>query len=125
MDKLLLYMNPPGDVRLEVLIEREMIWLTRMGIAELFGVRRAAISKHLGNIFESGELEEVSVVSILETTAADRGANCTRFLDLRAILSIGHRLKSNYATVLHLDRLALRTHFEFSTLNESIIEANG
>lgn len=118
MDKLLLNMNPPGDVRLEVLNVREAIF-------KLFGGGMAAITKHWKNNFECGELEEFSVVSKMETTAADLGTNCTRFLDLRAILSPGFRLKSNHANFRNLGGLALRALFEFSNLNESIIEANG
>ncbi len=69
--EILLYTTPAGGVRLEVYIAHETVWLTQKAIAELFGVQRPAITKHLKNIFESGELAPISVSSILEHTAAD------------------------------------------------------
>lgn len=67
----LLYTAPDGKVKVEVLLNEETVWLTQKAIAALFGVQVPAISKHLKNIFESGELQEDSVISILETTAED------------------------------------------------------
>lgn len=67
----LLYTSPDGKVKVEVILNNETVWLTQKAIAQLFGVQVPAISKHLKNIFESGELEENSVISILETTAGD------------------------------------------------------
>ena len=67
----LLYTAPEGKVKVEVFLNNETVWLTRKAISALFGVQVPAISKHLKNIFESGELQEDSVVSILETTAED------------------------------------------------------
>jgi hypothetical protein len=66
--EILLYQTPAGDVRVECLFQDETIWLTQKAIAALFGVGVPAISKHLKNIFESGELLEEVVVSILEIT---------------------------------------------------------
>lgn len=62
---------PDSTVSLEVRVEDETVWLTQQQIADLFGTKRPAITKHLSNIFQSGELEENSVCSILERTAAD------------------------------------------------------
>ena len=67
----LLYTAPEGKVKVEVILNEETVWLSQKAIATLFGVQVPAISKHLKNIFESGELQENSVVSILETTADD------------------------------------------------------
>lgn len=67
----LLYTSPDGKIKVEVILNNETVWLTQKAIAQLFGVQVPAISKHLKNIFESGELEENSVISILETTAGD------------------------------------------------------
>lgn len=67
----LLYTSQDGKVKVEVILNNETVWLTQKAIAQLFGVQVPAISKHLKNIFESGELEENSVISILETTAGD------------------------------------------------------
>ena len=69
--KFILYTSPNGDVKLDVYVQDETLWLTQKMMAELFDVEIPAVSKHLTNIFENGELEENSVVSILETTAGD------------------------------------------------------
>ena len=68
MDEILLYKTPNGNVRLEVFIRDETIWLTQKQIADLFGVKIPAISKHIKNIYESGELDEKVVVSKMEIT---------------------------------------------------------
>ena len=70
------------------------MWLTQAQIADLFGVQVPAVSKHLRNIFNSNELRENSVVSILETTAADGKKYQTKFYKLDAILSVGYRVNS-------------------------------
>lgn len=64
----LLYTAPNGEIKVEVLLSNETIWLTQERMAELFGVQRPAITKHLKNIFETGELDEKLVCSILEHT---------------------------------------------------------
>jgi hypothetical protein len=71
LKKFLLYTTPNGEIRVDVLLQDESVWLTQKAIAELFGVQRPAITKHLLNIFESEELIENSVSSILEHTAED------------------------------------------------------
>jgi hypothetical protein len=67
----LLYTAPDGAVKVEVFLHEENLWLPQKRIAELFGVRRPAITKHLSNIFQEHELEEDAVCSILEHTAED------------------------------------------------------
>jgi hypothetical protein len=94
----LLYTAPDGQVKVECVLHDETIWLPQKRIAELFGVGVPAISKHLANIFESGELVESSVVSILETTAADGKKYKTKFYNLDAIISVGYRVNSSKAT---------------------------
>lgn len=74
-NNFILYNAPSGDVTLNVLLQNETIWLTQKMMAELFDVGVPAINKHLTNIFESNELEENSVISILETTASDGKTN--------------------------------------------------
>ena len=64
----LIYNTPDKDVTVNALVKDDTIWLTQKAMAELFGVQTPAINKHLKNIFEEGELEEKSVISILETT---------------------------------------------------------
>ena len=98
LTKFLLYTTPNNDVKVEIYLNNETVWLPQKRIAELFGVNVPAISKHLKNIFESGELEENSVVSILETTAEDGKKYQTNFYNLDAILSVGYRVNSSQAT---------------------------
>ncbi|OEU75749.1 MAG: cell filamentation protein Fic [Desulfuromonadales bacterium C00003093] len=94
----LLYTTPDGAVKVECFLHEETIWLPQKRISELFGVGIPAISKHLTNIFECGELEENSVISILETTAADDKNYKTKFYNLDAIISVGYRVNSSRAT---------------------------
>src|SRR3990172_8506062 len=82
----LLYTTPNGKVKMEIFLKDENIWLTQEKIAQLFGVQRPAVTKHLQNIFESGELEENSVSSILEHTASDGKKYKTKFYNLDAII---------------------------------------
>ena len=95
---LLLYIAPDGSVSVRVLFEDETAWLTQKALAELFGVKVPAINKHLKNIFETGELVEDSVISILETTAADGKTYKTRLYNLDAIIAVGYRVNSYQAT---------------------------
>ena len=69
LTEFLLYTAPGGEVKIEVFLHEETIWLPQKRIAKLFGVQRPAITKHLNNIFQEGELDETSVCSILEHTA--------------------------------------------------------
>lgn len=96
--EIILY-QPDETVKLDVRLENETVWLTQAQIAELFGTRRQAITKHLKNIFDSKELEEDSVCSILELTAADGKNYKTKFYNLDAILSVGYRVNSRNATL--------------------------
>jgi hypothetical protein len=96
----LLYTTPSGDVRLDVVLMEESIWLTQKAMAELFSVGVPAISKHLSNIFESGELQKELVISKLETTTI-HGAmkektqtNKVDYYNLDAIIAVGFRVNS-------------------------------
>jgi hypothetical protein len=91
-NEILLFTTPNGKVKVEIYLQNETIWLTQDKIAVLFGVQRPAITKHLKNIFESGELIEDSVSSILEHTAEDRKVYKTKFYNLDAIISVGYRV---------------------------------
>ena len=102
--EFLLYHRPEGAVKVEVLLNNETLWLTQKRLAELFGVGVPAISKHLKNIFESGELEEQVVVSILENTT-EHGAiaglsqtKSVKYYNLDAVISVGYRVNSAQAT---------------------------
>ncbi|MDD2736516.1 MAG: RhuM family protein [Desulfuromonadaceae bacterium] len=94
----LLYISSNGKIKVEVFLHDENIWLSQEKIAALFGVQRPAITKHLKNIFDSGELAEYSVSSILEHTAADGKNYKTKFYNLDAIISVGYRVNSTQAT---------------------------
>lgn len=87
-----------GDIRLDVRLEGETVWLMQAQIALLFGTERPAITKHLNNIFKTGELEKDAVCSILEHTAADGKIYQTAFYNLDAIISVGYRVNSKRAT---------------------------
>ncbi|MBR5080717.1 MAG: virulence RhuM family protein [Victivallales bacterium] len=95
---IILYTTPEGAVKVKLLYEGESLWLSQDGIAQLFGVGKAAISKHLKNIFAEGELLEISVVSKMETTAADGKNYQVTFYNLDAIIAVGYRVNSKQAT---------------------------
>lgn len=102
--EFLLYKTDNGDIRVDVLLQNETIWMPQSKIAELFNVNIPAISKHLKNIFESGELDEKVVVSILEITTQHGAISSktqtrpTKFYNLDAIIAVGYRVNSNRAT---------------------------
>jgi hypothetical protein len=98
MSEFVLYTTPQGEIKLQVLVDNETIWLTQKAMAELFQVGVPAISKHLSNIFESGELAEDSVISKMETTASDDKTYLTNCYNLDAIISVGYRVNSARAT---------------------------
>ena len=89
--------QPDEITTLEVRVQDETVWLTQEQIATLFGVKRPAITKHIRNIFQTQELEESSVCSILELTAADGKRYMTQLYNLDMILSIGYRVNSRHA----------------------------
>jgi len=97
-NEIILY-QPDNMTELEVRLENETVWLAQPQIAALFGTKRPAITKHLNNIFKAGELDELSVCSILELTAADGKTYLTKFYNLDAILSVGYRVNSRNATL--------------------------
>lgn len=77
-NEIILY-QPNETMKLDVRVQQETVWLTQQQIAQLFGVKQPAISKHLKNIFDSGELDENSVHSILAYTATDGKSYQTKF----------------------------------------------
>ena len=96
--EFLIYKTADGNIKIDVLIQDENIWLPQKKIAELFDVNIPAISKHIKNIFKEGELEEKQVVSILETTADDGKNYKTTFYNLDMIIAVGYRVNSQQAT---------------------------
>ena len=105
---VLLYTAPEGAVKVNAVLKDETLWLTQGAMADLFGVQKAAISKHLKNIFESGELEEGVVVSKMETTtphgamAGKEQTKLTNIYNLDAIIAVGYRINSKKATMFRI-----------------------
>ncbi len=106
--EILLYTTPNGKVKVEIYLQNETIWLTQQKIADLFGVQRPAVTKHLNNIFEAGELIEEVVSSILEHTTqhgAIEGKTQdikVKYYNLDAIISVGYRVNSSQATAFRI-----------------------
>lgn len=96
--QFLLYNMPDADGKVQVVIKGETLWCTQKAMAQLFGVGVPAISKHLKNIFEEGELVADSVISKMETTAADGKNYTTTYYSLDAIIAVGYRVSSLKAT---------------------------
>ena len=96
--QFLLYNMPDADGKVQVVIKGETLWCTQKAMAQLFGVGVPAISKHLKNIFEEGELIADSVISKMETTATDGKTYETSFYSLDAIIAVGYRVSSLKAT---------------------------
>lgn len=96
--KMLLYQTEQENVYVDILFYDDNLWLPQSKIADLFQVQKPAISKHLKNIFESGELVESAVVSILETTAEDNKRYNVKYYNLDAIIAVGYRVNSKKAT---------------------------
>lgn len=106
--QLVIYQTSQGDTRIDVRVKGDTIWLTQRQIAELFGTKVPAISKHLKNIFASGELQEDMVISKMETTtrhgaiSGKTQTKDTNFYNLDAILSVGYRVNSKNATAFRM-----------------------
>lgn len=97
--EIILY-QPDELVKMEVRLENETVWLTQVQIADLFGVNQPAISKHIRNIYKSGELQEISTYSILEYMGNDgKQKYQIKYYNLDVILSVGYRVNSRNATL--------------------------
>lgn len=102
--EIILYTTPEKDVKVEVRFEAETFWMTQLKIAELFGVDRSTITKHIGNIFKEEELvEEVVCAKYAHTTlhgavAGKTQKSVSKFYNLDAIIAVGYRVNSYSAT---------------------------
>lgn len=99
--QFLIYSTPEENVLVDVVVKDENIWVTQKAMAELFGVKVPAISKHLKNIFEEGELQQKSTISKMEIVQSEGTRNIKRLVDfynLDAIISVGYRVNSLKAT---------------------------
>ena len=112
-NQIIFYSTPQGNIKVEVVFEEETFWLTQKAMSALFNVQRPAITKHLIKIFETKELNENSVCSILELTARDGKKYETRYYKLEAILAVGYRVNSAEATQFRI--WATNTLKEFIT----------
>lgn len=116
-NKIILYSTELGNVNINITYQNESFWLSQKSIAQLFGVEVPAISKHLANIFETGELQQQSTISILETVQQEGTRNVKRnveFYNLDAIIAVGYRVNSKQATQFRI--------WATNTLKEFIIK---
>lgn len=121
--EIVIYLTKDKNVQIEVKLEQETVWLSQKQIAQLFDTQRPAITKHLVNIFKNKELQENSVCSILEHTAADGKIYSTKYYNLDAIISIGYRVNSTRATQFRIwaTRILKEHIVKGYTVNEKIL----
>ena len=98
MNELQIYQSDNGALELSATVKDESVWLTQQQMADWFDTKRPAITKHLGNIFKSGELDRESTCSILEHMAEHGQKYKTQIYNLDAIISVGYRVNSKKAT---------------------------
>jgi hypothetical protein len=114
LNKFILYSTPSGEVRVDVLLENETVWLTQKAMATLFACSSDNISLHLKNILNSNELNANSVTEEISATASDGKKYKTKFYNLDAIISVGYRVNSSKATQFRI--------WATNTLKEFIIK---
>ncbi len=107
--EIIIYQTDDGETRLDVRMENDSVWLTQAQIAQLFGTEIPAISKHIRNIVQSGELEREATVSKMEIVRQEGARTVKRRIDtynLDMILSVGYRVNSKNATQLRSSLMA-------------------
>jgi prophage maintenance system killer protein len=119
-----LFEAPDGQIRLDVRLERDTVWLTQAQMAELFGRERSVITKHIGNVLKEGELDEESNVQNLHIAGSDKPV---RIFSLDIIISVGYRVKSLRGTQFRIwATRMLRNHLvQGYTLNERRLREKG
>ena len=122
-----LYVSPDGSAQVQVRLSEDTVWLSQTQIGEVFGVGQPAASKHLSNIFSSGELDEETSYSILEYVADNGRRVETKLYNLDAIISVGYRVNSKNATTFRRwATTVLRTHLvEGYTVNQRRLDSIG
>ena len=129
----LLYKTEKEDISINALIKDDSIWLTQKAMAELFGIDKSGISRHLANIFETGELDEEVVVAKIATTT-QHGAiegktqsNSTNFYNLDAIIAVGYRINSKKATEFRMWATKILKEYIVKgfSLNDEKLKNNG
>lgn len=104
-NEILLYTTPNGKVKVEIYLQNETIWLTQQKIAELFGIDRSVITKHLTNIYTEGELTKEATCAKIAQVQTEGQREVTRkieFYNLDAIISVGYRVNSSQATAFRI-----------------------
>ena len=127
-NKIQIYQTADGQVQLEVALEQDTVWLTQAQMAVLFDVQKAAVSKHLKNIYVSGELAQEATVSKMETVQQEGARKVARQVEhynLDAVISVGYRVNSTRATRFRQWATnVLRQHLvQGYTLNQQKLEA--
>lgn len=97
--EILIYQNDQGNIKIDVRLEEETVWLTQAQLCELFQKSKATISEHIKNVFDEGELNENSVVRNFRTTATDGKSYDVNYYNLDVIISVGYRVKSQQGMV--------------------------
>jgi prophage maintenance system killer protein len=125
--ELIVYEAPGGEVRVDVRLERETVWLSQQQMADLFGRERSVITKHVRNVFKEGELEPGSVRAKFAHTAEDGKSYQVDHFNLDAILSVGYRVNSKRGTQFRIwATRTLREHLlRGYTLNERRLRERG
>lgn len=96
--EIVIYKIAENNIKIDVRLENETVWLSQLQICVLFQKSKATISEHIKNIFKEGELNEISVVRNFRTTASDGKEYNTSFYNLDVIISVGYRVKSQQGT---------------------------
>ena len=96
--ELIIYQTSDGNIKIDVRLSEDTVWLTQAQLCELFQKSKATISEHIKNVFEEGELDEISVVRNFRTTASDSKSYDTKYYNLDVIISVGYRINSKQGT---------------------------
>lgn len=126
ISQLVIYQSPDGEMQIDVTVKGETVWLTQQQIANLFGTKRQAITKHLKNIYASGELEKEATSSKMELVQPEGNRAIKRereYYNLDAILSVGYRVNSKNATVFRIwaNRVLKQYLLQGYAINESAV----
>ena len=126
-NNIIIYTSEDGQVKIDVRLEDETVWLTQNAIAELFNTTRNNITMHIGNVFEEGELQEKSVSKESLLTAKDGKNYKTKFYNLDLIISVGYRVKSIRGTQFRIwaNKLIKEYLIKGYNLNSDRMKNNG
>ena len=122
--EIIIYQTEDGQTKIQTRLEDETVWLTQEQMSELFQRERSVITKHIGNVFKEGELEEKSNVQILHISGSDRPV---KYYNLDVIISVGYRVKSHRGTQFRIwATQRLREYIiKGFTLNDDLLKEAG